>query len=159
MALVQSSGTTSYCTFCRHWANTSFSRSTRPTSTSSTCPLRARYRLAPPATFTASSMPAWDAAVRTRKLAISPMDSTTKAPSPGESDHGTALDDDQLRTLIGGFKGSSLFGIVSTAAFTGARRNEILALRWSDLDSLYRSGPSKAWIKGQESRGAGSYTR
>lgn len=33
-----------------------------------------------------------------------------------------------------GFKGSSLFGIVSVAAFTGARRNEILALRWTDLD-------------------------
>ena len=33
-----------------------------------------------------------------------------------------------------GFKGSTLFGIVSVAAFTGARRNEILALRWSDLD-------------------------
>jgi integrase len=33
------------------------------------------------------------------------------------------------------FKGSALFGIVSVAAFTGARRNEILALRWSDLKS------------------------
>ena len=28
----------------------------------------------------------------------------------------------------------SLYTIVATAAFTGARRNEILALRWSDLD-------------------------
>jgi integrase len=74
------------------------------------------------------------AAVRTRKLAINPMESITKAPSPGESDHGIALDDDQLRKLVQGFKGSSLFGIVSLAAFTGARRNEILALRWSDLE-------------------------
>jgi integrase len=74
------------------------------------------------------------AAVRTRKLAINPMESITKAPSPGESDHGIVLDDDQLRKLVQGFKGSSLFGIVSLAAFTGARRNEILALRWSDLD-------------------------
>lgn len=73
------------------------------------------------------------AAVRTKKLAINPMESVTKVPSPGESDHGIALDDDQLGQLVRGFKGSSLFGIVSVAVFTGARRNEILALRWSDL--------------------------
>ena len=62
------------------------------------------------------------------------MESITKTPSPGESDHGIALDDEQLRRLLKGFKGSALFPIVSVAAFTGARRNEILALRWSDLD-------------------------
>jgi integrase len=45
-----------------------------------------------------------------------------------------ALDAGQLRTLVLGFKGSALFPIVAVAAFTGARRNEILALRWSDLD-------------------------
>ena len=75
------------------------------------------------------------AAVRTKKLAINPMESTTKVPSPGESDHGIALDDEQLKTLVQGLRGSALFSIVSVAAFTGARRNEILALRWSDLDS------------------------
>ena len=74
------------------------------------------------------------AAVRTKKLAINPMTSITKVPSPGEPDHGVVLDDVQLRQLVQGFKGSSLFGIVSVAAFTGMRRNEILALRWSDLD-------------------------
>ena len=57
-----------------------------------------------------------------------------EAPSPGESDHGRALDEDQLRALIVGFKGSSIFPIVAVAAFTGARRNEILALQWGDLD-------------------------
>ena len=62
------------------------------------------------------------------------MDSITKTPSPGESDHGVALDDEQLRTLVQGFKSSPYLGIVSVAAFTGARRNEILALRWSDLN-------------------------
>jgi integrase len=62
------------------------------------------------------------------------MESVSKIPSPGESDHGIALDDDQLRKLLQGFKASVLFPIVSVAAFTGARRNEILALRWSDLD-------------------------
>jgi len=74
------------------------------------------------------------AAVRTAKLARNPMLSITRTPSPGESDHGIALDDSQLVKLVQGFKGSALFPIVSTAAFTGARRNEILALRWSDLD-------------------------
>ena len=66
-------------------------------------------------------------ATRTRRL--------TKVPSPGEADHGMALDAEQLRTLVQGFKGSALFPIVAVAAFTGARRNEILALRWSDLDA------------------------
>jgi integrase len=74
------------------------------------------------------------AAVRTKKLAINPMGSITKVPNPGEPDHGAVLDDEQLRKLVQGFKGSSIFGIVSVAAFTGMRRNEILALRWSDLD-------------------------
>jgi integrase len=71
------------------------------------------------------------AAVRTRKLALNPCDHVDKVPARGESDHGTALEDDQLRKLIQGFRGHDLFAIVSTAA---ARRNEILALRWSDLD-------------------------
>jgi integrase len=75
------------------------------------------------------------AAVRTKKLSVNPMVSVTNVPSAGESDHGIALDDDQLRNLVQSFKGSPLFPIVSVAAFTGARRNEILALRWSDLDS------------------------
>jgi integrase len=75
-----------------------------------------------------------EAAVRTKKLAVNPMQAITKVPRPGEPDHGAVLDDQQLRQLVHGFKGSSLFGIVSVAAFTGARRNEILALRWSDLD-------------------------
>lgn len=36
--------------------------------------------------------------------------------------------------LLNGFRGLALYPIVATAAFTGARRNEILAMRWSDLD-------------------------
>jgi integrase len=74
------------------------------------------------------------AAARTRKLTRNPMLELAKVPSPGEADHGTALDEDQLLALVRGFKGSALFPIVAVAAFTGARRNEILALRWEDLD-------------------------
>jgi integrase len=43
------------------------------------------------------------------------------------------LDKQQLTTFVQGFKGTALYAIVPVAAFTGARRNEILALRWSDL--------------------------
>jgi integrase len=60
--------------------------------------------------------------------------SRAEAPSPGESDHGMALDEDQLRTLLDGFRSSVLFPVVAVLAFTGARRGEVLALRWSDLD-------------------------
>ena len=49
------------------------------------------------------------------------------------------LDEDQLRTLVDGFRGSVLFPIVAVAAFTGARRNEVLGLRWSDLDATART--------------------
>jgi integrase len=74
-------------------------------------------------------------AARTHKIARNPMLDVVKVPSPGEPDHGIALDSDQLRTLVQGFRGSVFFPIVAVAAFTGARRNEILALRWSDFDS------------------------
>src|SRR5262245_30670216 len=73
-------------------------------------------------------------AVRKGLLAANPLERAEKIPSPGESDHGLALDQEQLTTLVDGFKSSILFPIVAVAAFTGARRNEILALRWSDLD-------------------------
>jgi integrase len=72
--------------------------------------------------------------VRAGKLKINPLVRVMKTPSAGESDHGVALDDVELRKLIQGFKGSSLYALVNVAAFTGARRNEILALRWSDFD-------------------------
>ena len=73
-------------------------------------------------------------AVRKGLLVASPLLRAEKVPSPGESDHGIALDETELRVLLDGFKGSVLFPIVAVAAFTGARRNEILGLRWSDLD-------------------------
>src|SRR5262249_49086465 len=38
-----------------------------------------------------------------------------------------------------GFKGSALYIIVAVAAFTGARRNEILALRREDLDPTHQT--------------------
>jgi integrase len=73
-------------------------------------------------------------AARTRKIARNPMLELAKIPSRGEADHGTVLEQAQLSELVRGFKGSSIFPIVAVAAFTGARRNEILALQWDDLD-------------------------
>jgi integrase len=73
-------------------------------------------------------------AVRKGLVTVSPMTRVEKVPSPGESDHGAVLDAEELRKLMDGFRGSVLYPIVATATFSGARRNEILALQWSDLD-------------------------
>ena len=75
------------------------------------------------------------AAVRTKMLAVNPIDRAEKIPSAGEGGHGLALDDDQLRTLVKGFRNSpALLPRVCVLAFTGCRRNEPPALRWTDLD-------------------------
>jgi integrase len=79
------------------------------------------------------------AAVRTRQLAVSPIDAVTAVPSPGEADHGTVLDEDELGRLLQGFRKTSLFEIVATLAFTGCRRNEALGLRWRDLDPVAKT--------------------
>jgi integrase len=79
------------------------------------------------------------AAVRKKLRAANPMDNVEAIPSPGESDHGVALDADELRKLVDGFRGSMLFPIIATAALTGARRNEILALRWTDFDAAKKT--------------------
>jgi integrase len=68
-------------------------------------------------------------------LRANPMRRVEQLPSPGESDHGLALDETELATLVTGFKPSpAMYPIVALTAATGARRNEVLALRWTDLD-------------------------
>jgi len=59
---------------------------------------------------------------------------SAERPSVGDTETGQVLDQDQLMVLVNGFKGSTLYEIVCVAAFTGMRRGEILALRWTDLD-------------------------
>jgi len=73
-------------------------------------------------------------ATRKGLLLANPMLRVEQVPSPGESSHGMGLDADGLRRVVEGFQESALFPIVATAALTGARRNEILALRWTDFD-------------------------
>jgi integrase len=77
----------------------------------------------------------------TRKgiLTSNPMARVEQIPAPGETNHGLALDADELRKVVEGFRGTALFEIVAVAGLTGARRNEILALRWTDFDTSERS--------------------
>jgi len=73
-------------------------------------------------------------AVRKGLIPANPLTRAEKIPSAGEGDHGIALDEDELHRLLDGFKGSVMYPIVAVLALTGARRGEVLALRWSDLD-------------------------
>jgi integrase len=96
------------------------------------------------------------AAVRKGLLSVSPLERAEKIPSPGESDHGQVLDKVQLGSLVQSFRHSTIYPIVAIAAFTGARRNEILALRWCDLDPVAKTlrierslEESRAAVRGQ----------
>lgn len=68
-------------------------------------------------------------------LRANPMRRVEQVPSGGESDHGEALEEADLATLVRGFKPSTtMFAPVAVDAATGVRRNELLAFRWTDLD-------------------------
>jgi integrase len=68
-------------------------------------------------------------------LKANPMRRAEQVPSGGESDHGEALEEVDLGTLVSGFRPSaSMYAPVAVDAATGARRNELLAFRWTDLD-------------------------
>jgi integrase len=61
-------------------------------------------------------------------------------------DIGEGLDEAELATLIAGFEPSGLYPVVALAAATGARRNELLALRWTDLDGQKKTlRIARAW--------------
>jgi integrase len=69
-----------------------------------------------------------------KKLILTNPAAAAAMPSPEETDVGIVLEEEELTRLVRGFQESAaLYPIVAVAAFTGARRNEILALRWSDL--------------------------
>jgi integrase len=82
-------------------------------------------------------------AYRKGMIAANPMARVEQVPNPKEEpiedderedDIGEGLDETQLSALIAGFSKSTLYPIVVLAAATGARRSELLALRWTDLD-------------------------
>lgn len=108
-------------------------------------------------------------ALRTGLISVNPMDKVIRIPRPDAKPQVLDLDDDdaedqelddheqgltpaELAALVEGFKPSPLYPLVALAAATGARRNELLALRWADLNvesgtlairrALDRSAPS-----------------
>jgi integrase len=74
-----------------------------------------------------------DAAVRKKLLARNPA-ASADPPPPSDDEVGQVLEQEQLAALLTGFRRSALYPIVATAAFTGARRNELLGLRWCDVN-------------------------
>lgn len=65
---------------------------------------------------------------------------------PDNDDIGEGLDEAELKKLVAGFEGSTLYPVVALAAATGARRNELLALRWTDLDTVQKTlSIKRAW--------------
>ncbi|HWE72585.1 MAG TPA: site-specific integrase [Stellaceae bacterium] len=82
------------------------------------------------------------AAVRKDMLARNPVANATpprvQRKVDGE-DVGIALSKEQLTKLAGAFRGHPLSLFVATAIGIGARRNELLALRWSDFDAAAKT--------------------
>lgn len=76
-----------------------------------------------------------NAAVRSGMLIGNPMRKIVIVPD-SDPRPGIALDEDELGKLVAGFRKSapSLAPVVAVAAATGMRRNEVLALRWTDFD-------------------------
>ncbi|MGO4512977.1 site-specific integrase [Bradyrhizobium sp. 2TAF36] len=67
-------------------------------------------------------------------IASNPMARIEQLPSAGESDHGLALDEADLKSLVTGLKPSATMYVpVAVDASTGVRRNELLAFRWADF--------------------------
>lgn len=93
-------------------------------------------------------------AVRKGLIASNPV-ARAEAPAFGEGASGQVLDQDQLAVLLSGFRNSALYAIVAIAAFTGARRNEILALRWSDFDSATKTLTIERAVEDTRSFGRG----
>jgi hypothetical protein len=83
-------------------------------------------------------------AARKGLVSANPMARVERVPNPdaqvsgeivdeADDDIGEGLDEAELATLVAGFRPSTLFPVVALATASGARRNEQLALRWSDL--------------------------
>jgi integrase len=72
-------------------------------------------------------------AVKKKHPAVNPANEAEKPPTD-DSEAATTLDEEELAKLVQGFRGTSIYLIVCLAAYTGMRRNEVLALRWIDID-------------------------
>jgi len=80
-------------------------------------------------------------------ISANPMVRVEQVPAPENfdpddeeaDDIGDGLTEKELAALVAGFRPSSIFAVVALATATGARRNELLALRWSDLDTFRKT--------------------
>jgi integrase len=76
-------------------------------------------------------------------LRVEQIPNTEQIPDDGEEQKtdfiGEGLSEAELSAMLSGFKSSMLYPVVALAAATGARRNELLALRWSDFDAAAKS--------------------
>jgi integrase len=77
--------------------------------------------------------PCLASAAKKKLIGENPAD-LAEIPNPGPLPDITVLDADRLAKLVRGFRGHDLEMIVDLAAHTGARRNEIIALTWDDID-------------------------
>lgn len=77
--------------------------------------------------------PCLQSALKKKLLSENPCD-LAEIPNPGEVGEVTILSEERLAELVRGFRGHELEMIVDVAAWTGARRNEIIALTWTDID-------------------------
>jgi integrase len=77
--------------------------------------------------------PCLASAVKKKMISENPCD-FAEIPNPGDVGEITVLDADKLAELVRGFRGHELEMIVDLAAHVGARRNEIIALTWEDVD-------------------------
>jgi integrase len=73
-----------------------------------------------------------DRAVKDKRLAINPAKGIERP--KGKKRSVTPYTSNELRSLLGELESHRLFAFFRLLAYTGARRGEVLALRWSDLD-------------------------
>jgi integrase len=79
------------------------------------------------------------AAVRKKLRAANPMDNVEAIPPPVKAITVLRSMPMSSASWLDGFRGSMLFPIIATAALTGAQRNEIRALRWTDFDAAKKT--------------------
>jgi integrase len=77
-------------------------------------------------------------AAKKKLITTNPVADAEKPASDAKADE-TILDEEELARLVRGFEGHSLYPFVAVAAYTGMRRNEILALRLDDDIDLDRA--------------------
>jgi integrase len=82
--------------------------------------------------------PCLASAMRKKLISENPCD-LAEIPNPGDAGDPVILDEDKLAELVRGFRSHDLEMIVDLAAHCGARRNELIALSWDDINIEQRT--------------------